>query len=234
MNNRIFLNEDRLIEIDYRGLQTTESIQGLLEAYLLIAQQMKVLNLPVRVIVDLETAGKATLESRRLITQAMRQFRYDRVAFYGGPSFIRQSLRLMIQATRRSDKVMVFENRIEAEQWLLHDLLPKTAPTVNRPMDFQAYQQLVRLRIEELQQILSGVVIGDYTQKISIPGNGDEFTDIFVGIQVMIDTLQEKRQKITKLDRYMKSWEKKEGSRIKTKKANSRTDQLTSPRKRPS
>lgn len=216
MTNRVFLSSNHIIEIDYRGLQSAETIEPLLDASLRLTQQMRALGLPIKVLVDLQYADRGSVEGRRMVAQAFRTFKYDKIALYGGPSFIRKSIDLIVRATHRGDKVKVFETRLEAEQWLgvrqgTPVYTPKSAPPPKKKdVSLAVYRDQVKQHIDQLKHIFSGIVIGDYSQEVTIPKDDDEFAEIFVGLQVMIDTLRYKRGKLLKLDQFMSEWQKKE------------------------
>src|SRR5258708_7930237 len=58
--------------------------------------------------------------------------------------------------------------------------------------DFMIHKQRVREVIETFVPIFARASIGDFSQNVTIPETEDEFTSLYVGIQIMLDVIREK------------------------------------------
>src|SRR5258708_5149615 len=58
--------------------------------------------------------------------------------------------------------------------------------------DLAIHQQRVREVIETFVPIFARASIGDFSQNVTIPQSEDEFTSLYVGIQIMLDVIREK------------------------------------------
>jgi len=55
----------------------------------------------------------------------------------------------------------------------------------------EKYKEYVRERLAELTPILQKAAVGDFAGKIKIPEKEDEFSELLVGLSLMMDDLQE-------------------------------------------
>lgn len=54
------------------------------------------------------------------------------------------------------------------------------------------YKEWLRKRLKILEPVFANASIGDFTTKIPVPEKEDELTGLFVGVQIMLDTIHEK------------------------------------------
>ena len=59
------------------------------------------------------------------------------------------------------------------------------------PKELEKYKEYVRKRLAELTPILQKAAVGDFAGKIKIPEKEDEFSELLVGLSLMMDDLQE-------------------------------------------
>ncbi|OGC38324.1 hypothetical protein A2V54_00990 [candidate division WWE3 bacterium RBG_19FT_COMBO_53_11] len=61
------------------------------------------------------------------------------------------------------------------------------------------YRRLIQKKLTPLTDIYSKAVVGDFSQNLSIPEEEDEFTEIYVGTQLMLEIIREKLARIDDL-----------------------------------
>ena len=57
--------------------------------------------------------------------------------------------------------------------------------------ELQKYREYIKKRLAELTPLLQKAAAGDFTEKIKIPEKEDEFTELLVGLSLMMDDLRE-------------------------------------------
>jgi len=57
--------------------------------------------------------------------------------------------------------------------------------------DLKKYQEYVKKKLGKLTPILQKAAVGDFTVKIDIPEKEDEFSELLVGLNLMLDDLRE-------------------------------------------
>lgn len=62
--------------------------------------------------------------------------------------------------------------------------------------ELEAYRAQVRQHIESLQAILAKGAIGEFWDPVDIPDKPDEFTELYVGIELMLEVIREKYAEI--------------------------------------
>ena len=63
------------------------------------------------------------------------------------------------------------------------------AKTISKELD--KHKEYVKKRLAELTPILQKAAVGDFVGKIKIPEKEDEFSELLVGLSLMMDDLQE-------------------------------------------
>ncbi len=61
------------------------------------------------------------------------------------------------------------------------------------------YQTLVKRRLDNLSRVLARASVGNFSQKLNIPSEEDEFSELFVGVQLMLDVIEENLSQLHKL-----------------------------------
>lgn len=198
--NLVRINHDNLIEVIFRGDQTQETVAAVVQAGKMLADRLRRQGSPVLVLANLEDLGNSDANARRAVAKSLKELTYDRVAAYGAPKFVEKVASLVVRAIGREDKVKVFKSRQDAVSWLFG--LPATAASpekVGGKEKSNQYRQYVKMKLEELNDIISLATIGEYSSNIEIPSEDDEFTDTFVGIKLLVKTLEEKAKQIQSL-----------------------------------
>jgi len=80
------------------------------------------------------------------------------------------------------------------------------------------YKREVKKNLDLLSPIFSNASIGDFSRDLEIPKKEDEFTQIFVGVQVMLEVIREKLSELEKVNQKLKKRieEKNKEDRAKT------------------
>ena len=66
------------------------------------------------------------------------------------------------------------------------------------------YKREVKKNLDLLSPIFSNASIGDFSRDLEIPKKEDEFTQIFVGVQVMLDVIREKLSELGEVNQKLK------------------------------
>ena len=61
---------------------------------------------------------------------------------------------------------------------------------MNQELD--AYKKYVRRKLNVLSEIFARASIGDFTHNVDVPDEDDEFTELYVGVQIMVEVIREK------------------------------------------
>lgn len=64
---------------------------------------------------------------------------------------------------------------------------------------------MVRKKLAELQPILANAAAGDFSRDLKIPEEEDEFTELFVGVQMMVEVIREQITELRKLDQKLEA-----------------------------
>ncbi|MEW6468730.1 MAG: LytTR family DNA-binding domain-containing protein [Bacteroidota bacterium] len=63
------------------------------------------------------------------------------------------------------------------------------------------YRKQVRKKLSALLPVFASASIGDFSRDVKIPKKRDEFTEVYVGIQIMIDVVREKIAMLEEINR---------------------------------
>jgi UDP-N-acetylmuramyl pentapeptide synthase len=116
--NRVFINDDGVIEIIVNGDQTVESVQAMGDQALALAQVMQKKGRPALILDNLLLMGSVPPEARRLVADLIKSQDYDRLAMLGHGTALRLGANLILQATGKGKRVKYFEDREKATAWL--------------------------------------------------------------------------------------------------------------------
>lgn len=95
--------------------------------------------------------------------------------------------------------------------------------------ELKKYKEYVKKRLAQLTPILQRAAIGDFGGKIEIPKKEDEFSELFVGLSLMMDDLHEleearkrveeaKQERLFELEKWRKLTEGRELKMVELKK----------------
>ena len=65
------------------------------------------------------------------------------------------------------------------------------AKAKSEPEELKKYKEYVKKSLSELTPILQKAAVGDFTKEIEIPKKEDEFSELFVGLSLMMEDLRE-------------------------------------------
>lgn len=196
--NQVRLNSDDLIEVIYKGDQTAETVIAANEAGRMLADRLRRRGAPVLVLANLQGVGRSDVNARRATALALKKFDYDRIAVYGASTVVEKTAGLLIRAVKKAEKIRLFPARKAAVDWLFNVSSTKDAPVATTE-EADAYRRHVKQRLDELNDIISLATIGEYSSDIEMPEEEDEFTDTFVGLKLLVETLEQKAERIQSL-----------------------------------
>lgn len=55
--------------------------------------------------------------------------------------------------------------------------------------ELESYKQRIKKHLDQLRPIFAKAAIGDFSQKVEIPEKDDEFSEIYAGIQIMLEVI---------------------------------------------
>jgi len=116
--NRVFLNDDGIIEIQVRGNQTVDSVQDMGDKTIKLAEELLAANRRVMVLDNLLEMGMVPAEARGRVVELIKSNEYDKLAMLGNDTLLRFGANLMLQATGKGNRVKYFEDRERCIAWL--------------------------------------------------------------------------------------------------------------------
>jgi hypothetical protein len=116
--NRVFINDDEIVEIIVNGDQTVVSVQAMGDQALALARELQRQNKPALLLDNLLLMGTVPPEARRLVAELVKSYDYDRLAMLGHGTALRLGANLILQATGKGKRVKYFEDRAHATAWL--------------------------------------------------------------------------------------------------------------------
>lgn len=119
MEPGIYIDNDGIMCMSYKGDQTAETIQETVGRAKLLIEKIKQKNKLALILVDLHKLGSINAEARRVGSEALTQIPYDRIAIFGASRFLRYMVTLIIKGSGKSDVVRYFAAEPEARKWLL-------------------------------------------------------------------------------------------------------------------
>jgi N-acetylglutamate synthase/N-acetylornithine aminotransferase len=201
--NKTFVNSNSVIEVVCKGSQTEASLNDAKVKGLLLAKKLRREGRPVNILVDISRLGKIDVAARRQAARIIQNVDYDKIAVFGSSPLAGNVGRLVIRGIGQTEKIRIFSSRSLAEKWLSQELTESSSPEDNshkklREEDYHAY---VEAKVSQLLDIISRGVIGDYSKDVVLPEEDDEFLEVFVGIGVLIDTLEAKAERLRRLSK---------------------------------
>jgi hypothetical protein len=118
MGSSISISKKGIIEQVYEGDQTYNSIRDSADELTEKIEELKKKNKDIKVLLDQTNIGKTTTGARRASVEALKHMDYEKIALFGGNSYIRHLSNFVIQASGKSKKVKVFVEKKDAKDWL--------------------------------------------------------------------------------------------------------------------
>jgi hypothetical protein len=128
--NRVYLNNDQIIEIEVVGDQNLASVELMGRQADTLITQMKAVGKPCLLLDNLLQMGHVDAEARKLVVELSKRLDFDRAAMLGASGVMQFGTNFMLRASGRGYKLRYFSNRDEAVAWLLENPgQPKTDST---------------------------------------------------------------------------------------------------------
>ena len=119
MDNKVFLNNEDIIEEVYVGDQDGFSVQEtLVKNALPLIEHLKSQSKQVLVLVDLLQIGMPNASARAVAQKALQELDFEKLAVYTENVYIKYVATFVIKASGKSEKIKVFKTRDEALAWL--------------------------------------------------------------------------------------------------------------------
>ena len=119
MANRVFMNEDEIVEIIVDGDQTVESVEAMGRQAERLITERRSLGKRCLVLDNLLQIGTVGPDARKAVVRLSEQIDYDRLALLGKGGIMRFGTSLMLRASGRSYHMRYFDDRQQATEWLM-------------------------------------------------------------------------------------------------------------------
>ena len=119
MADRIFLNEEGLIEVQVEGDQTYMTFENLKPDATELLNKLQQAGKPRLGLVDISKQGKFSADSNRAAMEVLESLNYDRLAIFGGNAITTEVSKAIVLAMGKSGNTKVYQKREEAVNWLL-------------------------------------------------------------------------------------------------------------------
>lgn len=118
MSNIVSIDASGYLRQAYRGDQTDQTMSETLAELYKLANKLRKAGKEVYGVVDLSALGNMTPSARKMATEAVRNFPYDKAAIFGGSTFNKSLVSLVLLAAGKSRKIKMFVTEAEALKWL--------------------------------------------------------------------------------------------------------------------
>jgi len=119
MADRIFLNEEGLIEVQVEGDQTYMTFENLKPDATELLNKLQQAGKPRLGLIDISKQGKFSADSNRAAMEVLESLNYDKLAIYGGNAITTEVSKAIVLAMGKSANTKVYQKREEAVNWLL-------------------------------------------------------------------------------------------------------------------
>ena len=119
MADRIFLNEEGLIEVQVEGDQTYMTFENLKPDATELLNKLQQAGKPRLGLIDISKQGKFSADSNRAALEVLESLNYDKLAIYGGNAITTEVSKAIVLAMGKSGNTKVYQKREEAVNWLL-------------------------------------------------------------------------------------------------------------------
>lgn len=127
-DNRVFLNDDGIIEILVVGQQNAASVEFMGRQADTLITQRKASGKPPLILDNLLDLGPVDGPGRKLVVELAKRMDYDRLAMLGKGGIMRLGSNLMLRAIGQSYRAKYFDDREKATAWLKEKLPQNPAP----------------------------------------------------------------------------------------------------------
>jgi len=119
MADRIFLNEEGLIEVQVEGDQTYMTFENLKPDATELLNKLQQAGKPRLGLIDISKQGKFSADSNRAAMEVLESLNYDKLAIFGGNTITTEVSKAIVLAMGKSGNTKVCLKREEAVNWLL-------------------------------------------------------------------------------------------------------------------
>ena len=117
--NKVFLNDDDIVEIHVVGDQTHDSVMAMGAATEKLLTKLAAQNKIGLILDDITALGATDTAARQTVSQLARTLPFAKTAMVGdGGKLIRVGTEFLLQAIGMGSKIKYFENRDDAIKWL--------------------------------------------------------------------------------------------------------------------
>ena len=119
MADKIFLNEEGLIEVQVEGDQTYMTFENLKPDATELLNKLQQAGKPRLGLIDISKQGKFSADSNRAAMEVLESLNYDKLAIFGGNAITTEVSKAIVLAMGKSGNTKVYQKREEAVNWLL-------------------------------------------------------------------------------------------------------------------
>jgi hypothetical protein len=119
MADKIFLNDEGMIEVQVEGDQTYMTFENLRDDAARLLNELQASGKPRLGLVDISKQGKFSADSNRAAMEVLESLNYDKLAIFGGNTILTEVSKAIVLALGKSENTHVFQHREEAVAWLL-------------------------------------------------------------------------------------------------------------------
>lgn len=118
MANRIFLNNDEIIEVVIEGDQTYMTFENLKYDAMDMLSKLQKEGKQRRGIINIAKIGKFNADSNRAAMEILESLNYDKAALYGANTILTEVTKAIILAMGKGNNTKLFPDRDSAMRWL--------------------------------------------------------------------------------------------------------------------
>lgn len=118
MANRIFLNQDNIVEAVIEGEQTYMTFDNLTISAQELLEKLQKEGKPRLGLIDVTNQQNFTPDTNRAAMQILESLNYDKVAIFGAKTLLTEVTKAIILAMGKSENTKIFPDRDSAMAWL--------------------------------------------------------------------------------------------------------------------
>lgn len=118
MANRIFLNQDNIVEAVIEGEQTYMTFDNLTMSAQALLVQLQKEGKPRLGLIDVTNQKNFTPDTNRAAMQILESLNYDKVAIFGAKTLLTEVTKAIILAMGKTHNTKIFPDRDSAVAWL--------------------------------------------------------------------------------------------------------------------
>lgn len=119
MANRIFLNDQGIVEVVIEGDQNYMTFENLKYDAMDMISKLQKEGKPRLGMINLAKQGKFTADSNRAAMEILESLNYDKLGLYGANTILTEVTRAIILAMGKNNNTKIFSDRDSTIKWLL-------------------------------------------------------------------------------------------------------------------